>query len=85
MAGEPTKMCRMHLTTTKLDGTSASGTIKNYLMFPYINSCPGETLNDQINMLPSLLCILSTSTDVSCRSTIECDGDAYWVVSSMNA
>ena len=80
-AGEPTKMCRMHVTMTKLDGTGESGTIKNFFQFPYLSGCSGDVLNDQIEIAADLMCLFSSSTDVACKSKIECDGDATWVVS----
>lgn len=80
--GEAMKMCRLHLTMTKLDGTGNTGTIKNFFPLPYVSSCDGKFLNDQVQLLATVLCIFSSSTDVACRSDIECDGDVPWLVSN---
>ena len=81
-AGEPMKMCRMHLTMTKLDGTGNTGTIKNFLPLPYLQGCGSDILNDQIEVAATAVCMFSSSTDVACKSVIECDGDAKWLVSN---
>lgn len=78
-AGEPMKMCRMHLTMTKLDGTGNTGTIKNFLPLPYLQGCGSDILNDQIEVAATAVCMFSSSTDVACKSVIECDGDAKWL------
>ena len=75
-------MCRLHLTMTKLDGTGNTGTIKNFFPLPYVSSCDGKFLNDQVQLLATVLCMFSSSTDVTCRSVIECDGDVPWMVSN---
>ena len=80
--GEAMKMCRLHLTMTKLDGTGNTGTIKNFFPLPYVSSCDGKFLNDQVQIAATAFCMLSSSTDVACRSVIECDGDATWWVSN---
>eukprot|EP00943_MAST-04B_sp_MAST-4B-sp1_P008065 g8065.t1 len=72
-AGEPMKMCRMHLTMTKLDGTGNTGTIKNFLPLPYLQGCGSDILNDQIEVAATAVCMFSSSTDVACKSVIECD------------
>ena len=80
--GEAMKMCRLHLTMTKLDGTGNTGTIKNFFPLPYVSSCDGKFLNDQVQLIATVLCMFSSSTDVACRSVIECDGDVPWMVSN---
>eukprot|EP00944_MAST-04C_sp_MAST-4C-sp1_P014363 g14363.t1 len=82
---KPGRRSLLHLTMTKLDGTGNTGTIKNFFPLPYVSSCDGKFLNDQVQLLATVLCLFSSSTDVACRSDIECDGDVPCILKGMKA